>query len=462
MHRDHYHGPHQEVKLKIQHISVRNFKGVIEADLALQHVTEITGKNGQGKTSLLEAIQAGFEGGGAHLIRRGADKAEIFIDMDELSLARSITQKGNQPARITTADKMKPTSPQKYLSDLVKGFNFSSIDFYLLKPDKQRAYLLNLAPIKLTEEQVRNETSAEIAEIDYNTHGLDVAGQVQKWFEARRGEAKMRRVDADNASIVSASDIPDGFEQDLHALGGADAARAKWEEMRINATRQADEDRQILATAEHNRGTREQLEKQLEEAKARVREIQATIDNLPGSGDLSHVEERYREHRRVHDAMVESLADLAEWTAHQLNVQIVQELDTEIKALDAAVKHWRLEVPARLLAEADLPIPGLTFDGGRVLVNGIDFNEQSDGERLLMSLDIAKALNKDAKVPIIFCNGAEQLDPDNRAAFLAAAEADDKYQWIVTTVTGREGKPGSVVAQEGLFIDERGDHDLSS
>jgi recombinational DNA repair ATPase RecF len=60
-------------------------------------IVQITGKNGQGKTSVLDAIWSALVGAKAipeKPVRKGADKARIKIDLGELIVRRDISTTG--------------------------------------------------------------------------------------------------------------------------------------------------------------------------------------------------------------------------------------------------------------------------------------------------------------------------------------------------------------------------------
>uniref|UniRef100_A0A6M3J0Z8 Putative ATPase domain containing protein n=1 Tax=viral metagenome TaxID=1070528 RepID=A0A6M3J0Z8_9ZZZZ len=497
--------------MKIQQLTIKDFKGIEEADLHPGQLTLISGGNGQGKSSILDAIKAAFQGGDARLIRAGADKASIFVDLAELKITRTITEKGNYP-KVTTADGMSPSSPQKFLATLLDlKFAFNPLEFNALKPVEQRECLLKLTQAVLTEEQVEAACGG-LPPVALTGHGLDVAARLQKWFEGERTAAKAEAKRAEERVTVSGAAIPEGFGERLDAAGGVEDAAIDWgTEREASAAKLAD-----LAAArravEQGRAKRAELGAKLAGARAesaRARETERRGNrigrDLPLQGDLEAEEARlvdalakvratlanvraarktYEEAciQRVHaEARIDELTGLLEalpalpsttaedeaalratieereadlealaaWDTHQANTAALAKAEEVVAAADKQVKFWMREMPARLLAAADLPIAGLSFDGDRVLVDGVDLAERSGSERLLMAVELFKRLNHDAQVKYVPADGLEQLDPETRAEFLAMAEADEEWQYIMTVVTGPEGLPGSVVVKGG-------------
>ena len=69
--------------MHIQHIKISNILGIRELEFKAGQFVEVTGRNGQGKTSLLEAIKAATQGGhDATLLRKGAEKGEVVLVLD--------------------------------------------------------------------------------------------------------------------------------------------------------------------------------------------------------------------------------------------------------------------------------------------------------------------------------------------------------------------------------------------
>src|SRR5688572_20078808 len=71
-------------KLKVAKVHISNIRGIKEMEFEPGSCTESSGKNGQGKTSILEAINAALSGGhDATLLRKGEEKGEIVIVLDD-------------------------------------------------------------------------------------------------------------------------------------------------------------------------------------------------------------------------------------------------------------------------------------------------------------------------------------------------------------------------------------------
>ena len=78
--------------MKAVKISIKNFMGIDNLEFAPGKVTLISGRNGEGKSSVIEAIKKTFKAkSDVKLIHNGSDKAEILLEFDDnSSLYRTI------------------------------------------------------------------------------------------------------------------------------------------------------------------------------------------------------------------------------------------------------------------------------------------------------------------------------------------------------------------------------------
>ena len=90
------------------------------------------------------------------------------------------------------------------------------------------------------------------------------------------------------------------------------------------------------------------------------------------------------------------------------------------------------KLPGQVLAEAKLPVQGLTVKNGKPLVNGLPLSNLSDGEKLDLCVDVA--LGNPKGLQIILINGTESLDDKSREALYAKCKAKG-LQFIAARTT---------------------------
>ncbi len=98
-------------------------------------VVTVTGRNAQGKTSLLKSIAlalGGKRGAVEQALRDGEKKGEIFLDLGPYQVRRSFTQKGTYLTVTADGDEIEG-GPQEFL-DKLTGLFFQPFDFIRAPP----------------------------------------------------------------------------------------------------------------------------------------------------------------------------------------------------------------------------------------------------------------------------------------------------------------------------------------
>ena len=164
----------------------------------------IGGKNAQGKSSVLDSIEyalAGTSSIPSKPIRKGERKARVVIEMDNLIVTRTFTEKGSQ---LIVSDKQgfPKTSPQTLLDSLTGKLSFDPLAFLTMEPEKQLTIIKELAGVdlsKLDEEkkkiyEERVLINREIKSIQGQIDGIikyeDVPGQEISYHELMKEQER--------------------------------------------------------------------------------------------------------------------------------------------------------------------------------------------------------------------------------------------------------------------------------
>src|SRR6202035_4916542 len=138
--------------LRIYELRAENFKRLSAVTIRPDgSVIIISGKNGAGKSSAIDAIAVAIGGkkaAPAEPIRKGQDKAEINLDLGRYKVRRTFhrdadTGETRSALYLEQADGTRPRSPQAMLDDLMGELAFDPLDF-LRKPAKDRFDTLKL------------------------------------------------------------------------------------------------------------------------------------------------------------------------------------------------------------------------------------------------------------------------------------------------------------------------------
>jgi hypothetical protein len=206
--------------VKIIRLQAENFKRLKAVTITPEgQIVQISGKNGQGKSSVLDSIWAAL--GGAEAIpklpiRKGAEEAVIKLDLGEYLVTRKFKAREdgdfNTSLVIETPDGMRPKSPQTLLNELVGRFSLDPFQFVNMTPKGQFDALKVLVPgLDLADIKAKNEADYE-RRTAVNRKAKEAAASAAA-IGAKDG--KVQRVDVAEitAKLAGASEINDGIQR---------------------------------------------------------------------------------------------------------------------------------------------------------------------------------------------------------------------------------------------------------
>ena len=376
--------------------NIKRLKAVdIEPDGTLQI---ITGRNAQGKPSVLDAIWLALGGGQASKdtprpIRDGETSAAVTLDLGDLLITRTWdAEKGKTELKVTAPDGAKYRSPQTLLDGLVGKLSFDPLAFTRLTAREQRQALLDLL------------------DLDFRPRGGNRARPSTTRQEPARTSPPYGALPKLPAAAPTAESSGTLLVDRINmAHEAADAIRKARAAIDSCLTRLEDIDQRIAG-----------LQNEREATTASIAEWERRIDDMPEPEDvtglraaLAGIEARNaeaRENARILAAREAQKALQAEYT----------ELTRTINAID--------QRKADALAAATMPVDGLGFDDQGVTFNGVPFGQASAAEQIRVSLAMAMALNPSLRV-IRILDGS-LLDADSMAAIAAMAKAGDYQVWV--------------------------------
>lgn len=380
------------------------------------NVQIIAGKNGAGKTSVLDSIWYALAGASAQRgtvrpIRDGEDRAHVRLEIGDpgrtFIITRTWTSNGPGSVIIESPDGARYPSPQAMLDKLVGTLSFDPLAFATLDPKAQVAQLVELADLPFDPAELDRDRS--IAYADRTALGRD-----RDRVRARLGILGAPPEDTPEQP-VSAAELLAELEQAREAH----KAVKRLDVAAVAAEKRFAELGDLVTTFEQQLAT---ARAQHEEARAEAIAAQhaaaaAQSDPLP---DLDAIRTRIQhvdlinDQVRIRQARDEVAAELA-----QLDTGY-QSLTDEINALD--------ETKRAGLAGARFPVDGLSFDNIGVTYQGIPFRQCSTAEQLRVSLAIAMALNP--RLRVIRITDGSLLDSSNMALIEEMARDRDFQVWI--------------------------------
>lgn len=466
--------------MKTTKIVIKNLFGIKEVSLNGKSV-EISGPKGSGKTSVLDAIRYALTNRSDrdYIIHQGADEGEIIIETDSgLSIDRK--------ARTTKANTVKvkdgamlQTRPAEFLNGIFTPLQLNPVEFCQLSRQEKNRVILSLIDFKWDMNWIKEQFGEIPQGIDYSKHILEVLAGIQAengtYFQSRQN--LNRDIRNKNAFIADiAKDIPpdyDGKKWDEYPLGEKyrELARVKESNSRIERAKafrgsydakmrglQGEHDSAAAAIDQDISRERESLTGTIERLRA---EIKAAEDKIAGleqkrssriaveDSKLNEaiaklqkdvgIADEYSEREPADTSTLQEEIDTAEAMKGHLNeykrmIGMQDEVDAMQVESDELTRKIDLarELPAQILAEATIPVAGLTVEDGIPLINGLPISNLSDGELLELCVDIT--VSKPGQLGIILVDGAERLDKASREQLYAKCKSKG-LQLIATRVT---------------------------
>lgn len=406
--------------MKIINFIAENIKRLVAVEIAPKgNLVQLTGRNGHGKSSVLDAIWWALASA-KHIqsvpIREGATEARIRLDLGELIVTRKLRlqEDGSYTTSliVENAQGARFPSPQGVLDELLGELTFDPLAFARSDSKEKFQSLRKLLP-----------------DIDFDA--IEAANKLD--YEQRTDlNRKAKEAIASAATIIlPPGDIAAVDEQALLAqLSSAGAHNEKITNLRNGRAKARTDMEQHLknaAEADSNaarlRVEAEAAEKAAIELRRQANELKVKLDTakpLPNPIDTSAVAAQL-EAARSANALV-ALRD----RKHQFE-ETAAELTKSVAALTAQINKRKADTAAAIAA-ASLPVPGLDIVEGVVTLNGKPFEQASDAEQLRASLAIAMAMNP--KLRVIRVRDGSLLDEDSLAIVQEMCDAEDYQVWI--------------------------------
>lgn len=182
--------------LCLHRLEISNFMRVtaFSVDAHGSHVV-ISGQNGSGKSSTLNAIWSALKGASARdtpePVHQGKEKAVVRLDLGEYVVTRHWSAKSSRLV-VTAADGSKIAKPQELLDGLLGKFSLDPVAFLDRRPQDQVDDVLSLAGVEPPVEKVLNILG-------------DTAGGEVSQYMPRPGESAdqyLLRLSADETGLV--------------------------------------------------------------------------------------------------------------------------------------------------------------------------------------------------------------------------------------------------------------------
>jgi hypothetical protein len=428
-------------------VTAEQFKNVKVIDFVPnRYVTKISGANGAGKTSALDAVFYALLGRKtlpANLIRQGQKKGYIRIETNTHIITRQLDDKGGNLQIEAKATNTLVKSPGDWLEGIAGDLGFDPLKFMRMKREEQFQALKNLVPMDadVDDLQIRNDDDAET-------------------ITKRKAEAK--RLEAARDHIVVDKTLP--------------AQQVNISEL-LKASREASDHNEKI---ERERNRRQQIEREhglkldmvtekkklIENMQSELKQLEAynseTVKTMKEWKPLEETRNRAELDAKITEATTANQKIAANNTAREQRDRFEKDVDTikaELEKLEGEIRSRKITI-ATTLEKAKFPIPGLSFEtttegsSGRerknpkkiVTYQGIPLADASSAEQIRVSTAIGMANKPELRFLLI--RDGSLLD-DNGLAILEQMAHEQDYQILMEKVD-TSGKVG-IFMEEGTI-----------
>lgn len=429
--------------MKIVRLTAENVKKLRAVEITPSgEIVTISGKNGAGKTSVLDSIWwalAGTKNIQGQPIRKGETKARIKLDLGELVVERKFTAAGSTLS-VDSADGARFSSPQKMLDALLGELSFDPLAFARMDPRKQFDELRRVSKLEV-----------DIDHLDaLNKADYDRRTEINRDARAKRAQAEGISVPPDSgAEPEDEAALVDSLQKAGETNSNAELDR----ERRAASARTVERNRASATDARERAAT---LRKQADQLDADAVALEQQADGIerglakaPALAELIDV-------GAIRRKIDEARATNASIARRKESASRKQALLEEAKSLERQAADITFRMEAREKTKSDaikaaaMPVPGVGFGDGIVTYNGIPFDQASSAEQLRVSMSIAMAANP--KLRVIRITDGSLLDEDSLAAIGQMAKADDFQVWIERV--DASGKLGIVIDDGAVVADK--------
>jgi hypothetical protein len=458
----------------------------------------VTGKNGNGKSSLIRAFVNCICGPDSRLspepVHAGARESRTVADFGDLKIERVVALNEKTGKYVTKKLLVTPSGggtvkrPQELLDSMFDKCGRDPVKFLESRNQDQVDAVLGRAGVPIPVEQVTKLTSenqppkagesadAYLLRLSADETGLYYVHRRaanKTWEEKRNALTDQER----HLSTLGGRPGPEEKEQSLAEASKQITALQAHQQTRLDALRSAsvklDTVKQMEGRLRDLGQEIDQLDKEQMELEAKLKSVQdkrIEIDRKRQRGqDAVEVQ---RHHAKISQHEAEAIPDRSvEIGALQNNLEGIEaankklyqrieatkqvdrlavqnrEAEREHKRLDVILEGLR-EIRLHLLDGVDLGVPGLVIGDGGLRLDGVPFVQASMAQRIRVAA--AVCMDPRARIKVMPIDELERLDGDSLQLLVQIARDNPEGRWELFGT--RVGDPAGET-QDGLHIE---------
>jgi predicted ATP-dependent endonuclease of OLD family len=425
---------------KIVNVLVQNVKRIKMVDITPKsNVVILEGKNAQGKTSFLDAIEFALSGKSSlppKPIRDGAETALTRVDIGDYIVERNWTSSGNTYLGIIVKETgLAVKAPQAFLDEIIGRLSFDPFKFVSM-------------------------TAAERIQEIKSIAGIDFTALENKY----------------NIAYSQRTDL----NRDLTKLKGEMASYNILPE--IVPTRNIKEIQQLIINAEANNSTKNAFKQQMVNKETSIASMEANIADIDkqikelndrrlkgqnliaqAQTELMGIKQNFEMVKEIDTAELnKELVTASEQAGlkykHERKTELktsISKTEKDIMLLETTMEDAKSE-KAEILRAAKMPIDGLAIGKDDIYFNDQPFVQISDSQKIKVSCSIAAAKISDkTKLQFIQIRNASLLDAESFESIKQFAVAHDVMIWMERVANEASGDDSAFYIEDGTIKERK-------
>lgn len=448
--------------MKISKLSIKNTYGISQFELGGESV-ELTGSNGTGKSSVIDAIRLALTNNSKrkYIIKKGENEASIYVELDDgTTINRKKRNDKSDYKSIKDGNGNEINSPESFLKDIFTPLQLEPVEFLSMSEQEQNRILLNLIKFDKDKREFITEKFGEsINWVNYDDSILEILNQIQSKDGAYyQNREEINRNARNGLAIINdiAKDIPENYDAEKwrnYTLSDKYEELNKLKDFNNKIDRsivykenydnivkgfKGELDTSLAEISKTKEMRRKALQDSITEYENKIALLKKDLENLDNeflvdennakakydqeiaklSDNIKIANEWASKEKKNTDILEEELKVAESMKGHLNEYDRMKDMQEKVKKLNEQSEELTKKIelarnlPGQILKEVEIPVKNLTVENGIPLVNGLPVGNLSEGQKLMLCVDIA--LSDSNTLKLILIDGVEKLSEANR------------------------------------------------
>jgi hypothetical protein len=401
-----------EKGMRVNELHVQNIKRIKVVDITpKEDVVVVEGKNRQGKTSTLDSIA--YLLGGKELIptdavRKGEERASIRAVVGDYEITRTWSNPYESTLKVKAKEGKAIASPQTFLDERLGSASLDVLNFVNLQKEKRVALFTKITGLDLAAKKAERKKLYEARALE----NRDIAYMTPQVSAMKKENEEMPLLPKpEKTALEYEADEALAHKGNEKIIGDRAAHTRLCDKLGMNTERIKALWAEIARLQDENALTIKAMEP-LEESKSKK------LNDLAALSEATRAALRYESYELT---KTQRAADIEKQEKRLAEARVKS--DGYTKAMEAIDEKMNAEMKA-----VTLPLEGLRFDGETVTYNGIDIEECSQAEKVLIGMAIG--LKENPEIRILLVRDGSLLDKESMTTIKDAARSNGYQVWI--------------------------------